>query len=216
MKRMIVVPLLIVLVAVSVEPSAVAQQTDSVRESEDPSACICPREGIWRVTNLKGWMECGALGFKRKLKAKKRNDGAIWILGEDCSSIFQETYERKKREDVLMHRGRDCLFFGVAPGEEDGAEVIFDGAYTIESDEFITGEYYMEMSGLGSDCEGYRPFELEFLEPLGEKDYPKLEKSMEKRLATVRETLAEHRDAIDDYLAKTDGGKALGGRNAEE
>ena len=41
-----------------------------VRESgpRADSACICPRPGVWRVTNLDGWMECNALGIKRKLK----------------------------------------------------------------------------------------------------------------------------------------------------
>jgi hypothetical protein len=64
-------------------------------------------------------------------KRKDKNDGAIWILNDDCSTIFSEAYE-KQREDVIMDRGRNCLFFGTAPGEEDGAEVIFDGAYKVE------------------------------------------------------------------------------------
>jgi hypothetical protein len=115
-------------------------------------------------------MECNVLGIKRKLKGADKNDGAIWILNDDCSSIFSEAYE-KGSEDVIMDRGRDCLFFGVAPGEEQGAEVIFDGAYKLENEEFITGEYHMEMSSIGADCTGYRPFEIEFLEPLREKDY---------------------------------------------
>ena len=138
--------------------------------SRADSACVCPRPGVWRVKNLDGWMECNALGIKRKLKGEDRND--------DCSSIFFDAYE-KGSEDVIMDRGRDCLFFGVAPGEEDGAEVIFDGAYRIENEEFIKGEYHMEMSGMGADGTGYRPFEIEFLEPLGEKDYAKQEKKMQ-------------------------------------
>jgi len=179
------------------------------------SACTCPKAGVWRVKNLDGWMECNVLGMKRKLKGAGKNDGAIWILNDDCSTIFSEAYE-KQREDVVMDRGRDCLFFGTAPGEEEGAEVIFDGAYKVENDEFITGEYYMEMSAMGTDCSGYRPFEIEFLEPLSEKDYSKLEKKMQKQLVEARETLDEHREQIDVYLEKTDGGKAFGGRNAQE
>ena len=46
--------------------------------------------------------------MKRKLKGKGRNDGVIWILDEDCSSIFSDADE-KNREDVLMERGRDYL-----------------------------------------------------------------------------------------------------------
>ncbi len=192
-------------------------QTVEVRESgsQSQSACVCPRPGVWRVKNLDGWMECNVLGIKRKLKGAGKNDGAIWILNDDCSSIFSEAYE-KEREDVIMDRGRDCLFFGVAPGEEEGAEVIFDGAYKLENEEFITGEYHMEMSSIGADCTGYRPFEIEFLEPLREKDYAKLEKKMQKELEKARETLDEHREQIDEYLEKTEGGKALGGINGGE
>jgi len=190
-------------------------QTVGGRKSATPSACACPRAGVWRVTNLDGWMECNVLGIKRKLKGADKNDGAIWILNDDCSSIFSEAYE-KGSEDVIMDRGRDCLFFGVAPGEEDGAKVIFDGAYKLETEEFITGEYYMEMSSMGADCSGYRPFEIEFLESLSEKKYAKQEKNMKKSLAKARETLDEHREQIDEYLEKTEGGKALGGRNGGE
>jgi len=160
-------------------------------------------------------MECNVLGIKRKLRGAGKNDGAIWILNDDCSTIFLEAYE-KEREDVLMDRGRDCLFFGSAPGEEDGAEVIFDGAQRFETEEFTTGEFYLEMSGMGADCSGYRPFEANFLEPLSEKDYAKLEKKMQEQLGKTRAVLDEHREQIDRYLEKTDGGEAFGGRNAKE
>lgn len=160
-------------------------------------------------------MECNVLGIKRKDNRKDINDGAIWILNDDCSTIFSEAYE-KQREDTIMDRGRDCLFFGVAPGEKDGAKVIFDGAYKVETDEFITGEYYMEMSSMGMECTGYSPFEIEFLKPLKEKDYTKLEKKMQKELTKARQVLDEHRKQIDQYLEETDGGKPLGGRNGQE
>jgi len=160
-------------------------------------------------------MECEPFGIKRKDKRADKNDGAIWILNDDCSSIFSEAYE-KQREDVLMDRGRDCLFFGTAPGKEDGAEVIFDGAYKVESEEFITGEYYMEMSSTGISCTGYSPFQIDFLEPLSEKNYTKLEKKMQKELKKAREKLDENRELIDEYLEETDGGKAFGGRTGDQ
>jgi hypothetical protein len=179
------------------------------------SACKCPKQGVWRVTNKEGWMECSVLGIRRTDKRADRNDGAIWILNDDCSTIFSEAYE-KQREDVLMERGRDCLFFGTAPGEEDGAQVIFDGAYKVETEELITGEYYMEMSSAGINCTGYSPFQIDFQRPLSEKDYAKLEKTMQKELTKARATLDEHRGQIDAYLQKTDGGKPLGGRNGQQ
>jgi len=184
------------------------------RESRDPSACTCPKAGVWRVTNLEGYMECNVLGIRRKDSRKDINDGAIWVLNDDCSSIFSEAYE-KQREDVIMDRGRDCLFFGVAPGEQDGTKVIFDGAYKVETEDFITGEYYMEMSSMGMECTGYSPFEIKFLKPLKEKDYTKLEKKMQKELTKARQVLDDHREQIDRYLEETDGGKALGGRNGQ-
>jgi hypothetical protein len=185
-------------------------------EPGDPSqsACTCPRAGVWRVTNLEGWMECQPFGIKRKDSREDKNDGAIWVLDDDCSTIFSEAYE-KQREDVVMDRGRDCLFFGTAPGEEDGAQVIFDGAYKVETEEFITGEYHMEMASMGIQCTGYSPFQIDFLRPLSEKDYAKLEKTMQKELEKARKTLDEHREQIDEYLEKTNGGKALGGRNGQ-
>lgn len=160
-------------------------------------------------------MECSAFGIKRKDKRADKNDGAIWILNDDCSTIFSEAYE-KQREDVIMDRGRDCLFFGTAPGEKDGTKVIFDGAYKVETEEFITGEYHMEMSTMGMECTAFSPFKIEFLKPLKEKDYAKLEKTMQKELEKSRKTLDEHRKQIDEYLEKTDGGKALGGRNGQD
>lgn len=160
-------------------------------------------------------MECEPFGIKRKDKRADKNDGAIWILNDDCSTIFSEAYE-KQREDVLMDRGRDCLFFGTAPGEEDGAQVIFDGAYKVETEEFITGEYHMEMSAMGVQCTGFTPFEIDFVRPLSEKDYAKLEKTMQKELEKARKNIDDHREQIEAYLEKTDGGKAFGGRNAGE
>ena len=122
------------------EPVRTVEERQSGTQPVTPSACACPRAGVWRVKNLDGWMECNVLGIKRTLKGAGKHDGAIWILNDDCSSIFSEAYE-KGSEDVIMDRGRDCLFFGVAPGEEEGAQVIFDGAYKLENEEFITGEY---------------------------------------------------------------------------
>jgi hypothetical protein len=74
----------------------------------------------------------------------------------------------------------------------------------------------MEMSSMGIDCTGYSPFQIEFLEPLKEKDYAKLEKTMQKELEKARAKLDQHREQIDDYLERTDGGKPYGGRFGQE
>ena len=84
-------------------------------------------------------MECSAFGIKRKDKRPDKNDGAIWILDDDCSAIFSEAYE-KQREDVIMNRGRDCLFFGAAPGEESQtADFYISGQHHEKPDK---GEHY--------------------------------------------------------------------------
>ncbi len=195
------------LLAIAVEPSAVAQELGS--------SCSCPKAGVWRLVNLKGWMECNVPGMKRRMSAEQKNKAALWILDDQCSSIFFEASE-KKREDVLMDRGRDCLFFGVVMGEEDGAEALFDGALELESDDRMTGEFFLEMSAGAFECKGHRPFRAEFVEPLREKDIPKLEKKMQKKLETARESLVKERERFEEYLKETDGGKALGGRNGDE
>ena len=156
----------ILIFAAMAPATAIAQDSAVQRDSAGSagrSACMCPKAGVWRVKNLDGWMECNVLNIKRKLKGSDKNDGAIWILNDDCSRIFSEAYERE-REDVLMDRVEaNCNFFGLTPGEEDGAKVIYDMAYKVENEEFITGEAYLDMSGMGTKCEGYRPFEITYL-----------------------------------------------------
>ena len=160
-------------------------------------------------------MECQPFNIKRKDKREDKNDGAIWILNDDCSTIFSEAYE-KHREDVLMDRGRDCLFFGTAPGEQDGAQAMFDGVYKVETEESIVGEYHLEMSAAGIQCTGFTPFRIDFLRPLAEKDYAKLEKTMQKELEKAYKNIEAHQKQIDEYLERTDGGKGYGGRNAQQ
>ena len=198
---------------VSEDPEPTIGSREPNNQSE--SACACPRKGVWRVTNLEGHMECNVLGIKRPLRGADRNDGAIWILDDDCSTVFAEAYE-KDHEDVLFERGRECTFFGMTPGEEDGAEVLFDLAWKIETEEFIAGESYLKMSSMGANCSGFRPFEINFLEPLSEKDYARLEEEMQKKLEIERAELIEYREQIDEYLEETDGGQAFGGRNGQE
>jgi hypothetical protein len=112
-----------------------------------------------------------------------------------------------KQADYISFR-LGWRWFACNQEEEDTIE--------IETEEFITGEYYMEMSSMGMECTGYSPFQIEFLRPLKEKDYAKLEKKMQKELEKAREVLDGHREQIDEYLEETDGGKPFGGRNGQE
>ena len=140
------VSLLVVLVIGALVIPAAAQETEVLRPGSE-SDCVCPKEGRWMVTNLEGWMQCvGTFGMKRKLKGKDKNKGIIWILEEDCSSIFEEAGERK-REDAVMERAEDCEFEGTVRGVEDGVEVVVNMTLAVETDEFITGEAWWNMEG---------------------------------------------------------------------
>lgn len=48
------------------------------------------------------------IDFKRKL-GEVKDEGTIWVLENDCSSLFGEA-SRKKDEDVLMERVENCEY----------------------------------------------------------------------------------------------------------
>ena len=150
--------------------------------------CACPREGVWEVTNLEGWMDCSKpISFKKKLKGKDKNLGTIWILEEDCSRWFGETHERKKREDLLLERVEGCGYVGRSRAEQEGMRVVLDNSMTLEGFEFFTGEMYFRPEGGSMSCEGYRPFEMRWVEPIPADKEPKLRKQMERKLAEYME-----------------------------
>jgi hypothetical protein len=154
--------------------------------SQESADCACPREGRWKVQNHEGYMNCtGPFNFNKQLDPVK-DKGTIWVLEEDCSSVFGEA-SKKKDEDALMERVKDCGFAGTIEGEEGDVEMVIDVTWKLKGEEFIEGEMYSETSHMGMTCEYYRPFEISFDEVLSEKEYPKLKKKMEKKLKKVRE-----------------------------
>lgn len=162
-----------------------AQLTGAVDGFGSGSDCPCPREGRWNVQNLEGWMDCtGPIDLKRKLKEVK-DKGTIWVLDQDCSSLFSEA-SKKKDEDLLVERVDGCGYEGTVNGEEDGIQMVIDITWTLEGDNFIKGEMHSESSLQGMTCEYYRPFEITFDEPLGEDEYADLKKKMEKKLEKIR------------------------------
>ena len=145
------VALLVILVSAPAVPPATAQQSDGVqRKSAPKSKCACPKEGHWKVQNLEGWMNCtGPINLKRKLE-KVKDEGTIWVLEKDCSSLFGEA-SKKKDEDVLMERAEDCEYEGTINGEEDGINMVIDVTWTPESNELIKGEMHSNPSLQGID-----------------------------------------------------------------
>jgi hypothetical protein len=179
------VVLLVILVTASFVFPAAAQQTVAVRKAESGSDCACPKEGRWKVQNLEGWMDCtGPINFKRTLDEVK-DKGTIWVLENDCSSLFGEA-SQKRDEDVLLERVEDCGYEGTINGEEDGVNMVIEVTWELEGDEFIKGEMHSNPSLQGMTCEYWRPFEISFDEVLGEEEYAKLKKKMEKKLEKIR------------------------------
>lgn len=164
---------------------AVAQEAGEVRTSGSGAECACPKEGNWNAQNLEGWMNCtGPMNIKRTLEEVK-DEGTIWILDEDCESIFSEA-SRKKDEDILMERGEDCTFKGVVNGEEDGMKMVIDFIWTTADEEIIKGEMHSNPSLQGMMCEYWRPYEITFDEALSEDEYPKRRKKMYEKLEKIR------------------------------
>ncbi len=155
-------------------------------ELEPPASCICPKEGRWEGQNLEGWMDCtGPVNFKKTLGNEPQDKGTIWIVENDCESVFGEA-KKKSREDMLMHKVEDCSFFGTINGEEDGISMVIEVKWVVESEEFIRGEMHANPALQGMFCEYYRPYELSFDEPIKEKDYEKDKEAMEKKLEKAR------------------------------
>lgn len=174
--------------------SSLAQETDTEVETgerdwsqlDPPESCFCPREGRWKGKNLEGWMDCtGPVNFKKTLGNEPRDQGTIWIVEDDCASVFGEA-KKKDREDMLIHKVEDCSFFGTINGEEDGISMVIELKWVAESDEFIRGEMHSNPSLQGMFCEYYRPYELWFDEPIKEKDYEKDRRAMEDKLEKAR------------------------------
>lgn len=156
----------------------------------EASECTCPKEGHWKVQNLEGYMNCtGPFNIKKKLKPVK-DKGTIWVLENDCSSVFGEA-SRKKDEDALMERADDCEFEGIIEDEQEDVNMEILVTWELDGDTFIAGEMTSETSQMGITCDYYRPFEIRFDKALTEKEYAKLKPKMEKKLKKVREIKAK-------------------------
>jgi len=168
---------------------AVAEETNSQGRSVSGSGseCTCPKEGHWNVKNLEGWMDCtGPINFRKKL-GEVKDEGTIWVLEEDCSSLFGEA-SRKRDEDVLMERVENCEYKGTISGEEDGVNMVIEVNWVFENEEFLKGEMHSNPSVQGMTCEFYRPFEISFDQAIQDKEYEKLKKKMEKKLKKIRDS----------------------------
>ena len=164
---------------------AAKEEARDVRASSSETDCACPKEGSWNVQNLEGWMNCtGPFDIKRKI-GEVKDKGTVWVVEEDCSSLFGEA-SRKKDEDIYLERGESCGYDGTINGEEDGVTMSIDVTGSLEGNEFIKGEMHSEPSLQGMMCEYYRPFEISYDEPIPEDEYEKRREKMQKKLEKIR------------------------------
>ena len=169
------VALLAALVTVSVALPVEAQTTDPRTGSD----CVCPKEGHWEMPNLEGKFECrGAALLNRKLK-KNTKWGTTVMMKEDCSVIFGDG-KKKKDEEGLVSLVEGCGYEGVIEAEEQGVKVAFDVVWAVHSPEHITGEMTGTLSHTGITCDIFRPFEMNWVEPLSEAEYQRERKEGEK------------------------------------
>jgi len=152
------------------------------------SDCICPKEGRWNAQNLEGKMDCkGAFVLSRKLKPE-RDNGAIFVMEDDCSSLFGDSMT-KDEEDVLMTRVEGCRYEGTINGEEEGVRMVIDVVWTVENREFIKGEMSSSQAQLGViECDLFRPFELTFDEALSEDQHHKWQKRIQEKIEQTQKT----------------------------
>ena len=147
--------------------------------------CACPKEGNWNAQNHKGWMNCtGPVNIKQTLQPVK-DRGTIWVLDEKCDKIFSEA-SNKKDEDIYMEREADsCKWVGVVSGQTNGVTMVIDVRWPSASETFIEGDMHSKPNFQGMTCEYYRPYEIEFDEPLGEEIYDKRKEKMLKKLEKI-------------------------------
>ena len=179
----------VIAAAMSVSTLAKADEKErdvKVRDNKEQSACSCPKEGEWKVQNLEGWMNCtGPVNIKRSLKPVK-DDGTIWVLGEEsCKRLFGEASD-KRNEDMLMKQEDACHYKGTINGDENGVAMVINVSWTLDGSEFIKGEMHSKPSLQGMMCEYYRPFEITFDRKIPEEDYEKRKKKMRKKVEKIR------------------------------
>lgn len=169
-------------------PAAADEMSKDEKRSSSGAAsdCACPLEGVWNAQNLEGWMKCtGPVNINQTLDPVK-DKGTIWILDEQCSSIFSEA-SRKQDEDILMEREKDsCKFRGTVSGQANGVEMVIDVKWPTAAEKFIKGDMYSNPTFPAMSCEYYRPYEITFDDPIPESEYADRKKKMLKKLEAAR------------------------------
>jgi len=164
-----------------------APQVTAFTKRATSNDCACPKAGMWKAQNLEGWMKCtGPVNISQKLDPVK-DRGTIWILDEQCDSIFSEA-SRKQDEDILMERDPDsCKFTGVVSGQTNGVTMVIDVFWPDAGETFIKGDMHSKPNFQGMTCEYYRPYEITFEDGLTEAEIAERKPKMLKKLKAYRD-----------------------------
>ncbi|MEZ5465440.1 MAG: hypothetical protein R3F22_09525 [Lysobacteraceae bacterium] len=123
-------------------------------------ACICPKEGRWRVNNHVGSMICsGAFSMNVPLPAD-RDTGKLTV-NSDCSTVHGDSLGDDEA-DIDMQLQPDCSWKGSVGGERDGIPMTIHFRWNAESETRITGDLYSNVSQQGMTCNMKRTYELDF------------------------------------------------------
>jgi len=123
-------------------------------------SCVCPFEGSWSVSNLAGAMVCtGAVSLTVPFPANSAQ-GELQI-SDDCETIFGTDFQGDTA-DITLHRQPSCAYQGVVGAEQEGIPMELEFSVAVETEEFLTGSIYSQISQQGMTCITNRPFEMRF------------------------------------------------------
>ena len=123
-------------------------------------ACVCPKEGPWKVANHTGEMDCtGSFSINRPLKSS-RSSGTFEIR-DDCETIIASGLSDDEAT-IEMHRVPGCGYKGSVGGSQDGIPMIIEFTWEVHSSERITGDLQSTFSKSGMTCKMSRDYELQF------------------------------------------------------
>lgn len=127
------------------------------------SACICPREGHWQVTNHPGSMVCtGAVSMTVPLKPST-GKGNIQVR-DGCSTLIAEGLSDDEAT-IVMRASSACGFEGSVGGSQDGIPMTIHFTWQVPDSGKITGDLRSLVSQPGMTCKMSRTYELQHLGP---------------------------------------------------
>ncbi len=124
------------------------------------SACLCPREGSWTVTNLPGVMVCTG-AFNMSIPLPPGTQTGTLEIRDGCQTVFATDFS-DDTADLTMHRVAGCAYEGTVGGSQDGIPMEIHFTWHLQDEEFITGELHSQVNQGGATCEMSRSFEMRF------------------------------------------------------